>query len=68
MLVASNYVEAFRLDHSAVRGRRNLTYVMALPWQADFNSLRRQLVARAARQLRDPAGHLDREQAWKRGV
>ncbi|MET0984611.1 MAG: LodA/GoxA family CTQ-dependent oxidase, partial [Steroidobacteraceae bacterium] len=35
MLVAANYSEPFRLSHTTL-GPGDLTYVMALPWQADF--------------------------------
>src|SRR5215212_3431558 len=35
LLVLSNYAEPFRLNHSTVSAG-DLTYVMALPWQADF--------------------------------
>ena len=35
LLDVSNYLEPFRLDHTAVSAG-DLTYVMALPWQADF--------------------------------
>ena len=35
MLVAANYGEPFRLNHAAL-APGDLTYVMALPWQADF--------------------------------
>lgn len=35
MLVVSNYAEPFRISHSAVAAG-DLTFVMALPWQADF--------------------------------
>ncbi|HEX5875228.1 MAG TPA: LodA/GoxA family CTQ-dependent oxidase [Pyrinomonadaceae bacterium] len=37
VLVISNYVEPFRLSHSAV-APGDLTLVMALPWQADFEA------------------------------
>jgi hypothetical protein len=35
IIVASNYLEPFRLDHADVAAG-DLTYVMALPWQNDF--------------------------------
>ena len=35
LLVVSNFAEPFRLNHSAVAAG-DLTFVMALPWQADF--------------------------------
>ena len=35
LLVIGNYAEPFRLDHAAVSAG-DLTFVMALPWQADF--------------------------------
>ena len=37
LLVLSNYAEPFRLSHAAV-APGDLTYVMALPWQADFKA------------------------------
>ncbi len=36
LMVISNYTEPFRLNHSTLSAG-DLTYVMALPWQADFN-------------------------------
>ena len=35
IVTPGNYMEAFRLDHDAV-SPGDLTYTMALPWQADF--------------------------------
>jgi hypothetical protein len=35
LLVGSNFLEAFRLDHGVV-SPGDITYVMALPWQNDF--------------------------------
>jgi hypothetical protein len=35
IVTASNYLEAFRLNHAAIQPG-GITYTMALPWQADF--------------------------------
>lgn len=37
IIAAGNYSEAFRLNHAVV-GPGDVTYTMALPWQADFNA------------------------------
>ena len=37
ILDTGNYVEALRLDHAALSAG-DITYTMALPWQADFNA------------------------------
>ncbi|NUO09335.1 MAG: VWA domain-containing protein [Candidatus Brocadia sp.] len=37
IITTSNYLEAFRLNHAVVNPG-DMTYTMALPWQADFNA------------------------------
>jgi hypothetical protein len=66
MLVAGNYLEAFRLNHSVVAAG-DLTFVMALPWQADFNACADNWWPVPRPNYVIPQG-TSAEQPWSRGI
>jgi len=66
ILVAGNYSEAFRLDH-AVMNPGDLSYVMALPWQADFNACADNWWPVPRPNYVVPQG-TSTQQPWRRGV